>query len=656
MKRLLGTALSIAISGLGLVASCGNSSATHDAAPPDAGTNPTDLRFGPFGGYVTALASDARDPDVIYAGTWGGTVFKSLDAGASWAELSDGLPIYRETTLTFPSVVSIAADGNTLFAGTDGDGVFRSSDGGAHWTAASTGLPEQSIARVRADGATIYAAVSVLGGRGGVYRSQDGGATWQSVLGDEFISDVAIDPSDPSVLYAVAPDSVFKSINAGQSWQTLALQPQPANTWFDNVGAAAQAVFVGGSYRFGLYESANAGQAWEPAGLTDATYQVVLAGGDLYAAASGVAMRKANQTQWAHLGPSVPIRSLVFDPQSGSMLAGSYHRGEGILAVSETGSSERNQGLANRSCHALAVTSNGGNTVVFAGTDLGVARTADDGVGWDDRAVAPTWQDSDVASVAVESADVVYASNSSYRGGVSRSSDGGRTFTAANQGLASTIVTSLVFEPTRGVLYAVVEGDGPDLPGGVYRSGDGATTWTSTGLPYPGASALAIAPSNADRMYAAASSDIYRSDDGAVEWRRAASLTDLGFGIPEITALAVDPTTPTTLYVAIHDLVDGRVRLLRSDNGAAAWSPVLEVPGVSPISSILVEAPETLFVGTRAAGVYSSTDGGSSWRSLGLAGHAVTAIARDPRAATTLYAATLHHSIFVSRDNGETWR
>ena len=642
-----------------LLASCGGPSTTTSDAAPDAGTVSPSGRYGPFGGYVTALASDPRDARVLYAGTWGGTVFHSADAGATWEELGEGLPIYRSDTLTFPAVVSVAVGTDTLYAGTDGDGVYRSTDGGAHWDSANTGLPAKSVARVRVHPNTVtaYAAVSVIGGRGGVYRSDDGGATWESLLADQFINDVAIDADDPSVVYAVAPDTVFKTINGGQSWQPLTLQPNPVNTYFDNVVATGPLVYVGGSYRFGLHESDSAGQAWETADLTDAVYQASTAGGDLYAATGvGVARRRANQTTWEHLGPPLLVESMVFDPASSTMLAGTYHRGEGILAVNEAAATERNHGLANRSCHALALTTSGGKTVLFAGTDLGTARATDDGATWTDRAVAPTWSDSEVSSVAVESADVIYASNHNYRGGVSRSIDGGATFAAVNQGLGSTIIRSLVFEPTRGVLYAVAEFDSPDLPGGIFESRNGGQSWTTTSLPYPSASALAIAPSDPDRMYAGANSDIYRTDNAAGMWTRAASLTDLGFGIPEITALAVSPSTPATVYVAIHDLVGGQVRLLRSDESGASWRQVHQVPGVAPITSILVEAPDTIFLGTRAAGVYHSPDGGTTWTNLGLVGHAVTALARDPISPTTLYAATLHHSIFVSRDNGETWR
>ncbi len=74
---------------------------------------------GPEGHTVFALAIDPATPSTLYAGTFGGGVFKSTDSGGSWSAVNTGL--------TNTSVRALAIDPatpSTLYAGTLGGGVF----------------------------------------------------------------------------------------------------------------------------------------------------------------------------------------------------------------------------------------------------------------------------------------------------------------------------------------------------------------------------------------------------------------------------------------------------------------------------------------------------------------------------------------------------
>src|SRR5215471_4734566 len=57
---------------------------------------------GPWGGWVSCLAIDARTPTKLYAGTRGGGVFKSRDGGQSWTAINSGL--------TSAQIVALAID------------------------------------------------------------------------------------------------------------------------------------------------------------------------------------------------------------------------------------------------------------------------------------------------------------------------------------------------------------------------------------------------------------------------------------------------------------------------------------------------------------------------------------------------------------------
>src|SRR4051794_37407852 len=84
---------------------------------------------GPEGGNVTALVIDAVNPRILYAAAGAGGVFKSVDAGATWAPAFDGLRGHAVLALAPAPKVS-----GTLYAGTD-HGVFKTTDGGALWDA-----------------------------------------------------------------------------------------------------------------------------------------------------------------------------------------------------------------------------------------------------------------------------------------------------------------------------------------------------------------------------------------------------------------------------------------------------------------------------------------------------------------------------------------
>jgi len=155
----------------------------------------------------------AIDPDSghLFAGLDGvpGSRFalhRSVDGAASWVRVGEGLPKARIKVLAFTGT----GPSRNLFLGTEGAGVYRSDDDGANWKPVGSGLPEgANVTAIAADSAgTLY--VGTYGG--GVFLSSNGGDSWSALaegLTSPWINALVLDPNDPRSLYVATSTGVF---------------------------------------------------------------------------------------------------------------------------------------------------------------------------------------------------------------------------------------------------------------------------------------------------------------------------------------------------------------------------------------------------------------------------------------------------------------
>jgi len=148
---------------------------------------------------VRALAINPQTPDTLYAGTWGGGVFKSTNGGMDWTAVNIGL-----TNLEVWALAIDPQTPDTLYAGTWGGGVFKSTNGGTDWTAMNIGLTNTWVYALAIDPQTRDTFYAGTAG-GGVFKSTNGGTDWTAMntgLTNTIVLALGINPVTPDTLYA----------------------------------------------------------------------------------------------------------------------------------------------------------------------------------------------------------------------------------------------------------------------------------------------------------------------------------------------------------------------------------------------------------------------------------------------------------------------
>ena len=205
--------------------------------------------------------------------TFNGEVFRTTDAGVSWADISP--PDLPTTTEKFHAVAIF--DEQTFFAAGDNATIFKTVDGGASWVpkmfpvsppgGASPTLP---IGRIRAIGFFPGTEVGIALGREGIVRSVDLGEDWQRVSTQTNFEDVGFVSS--TVALASTNSDIFRTEDQGVTWTsvfTLSELERSAPLTaagevieFNTVAVRGQRGVAAGPLGV-LYESTDGGLKWE---------------------------------------------------------------------------------------------------------------------------------------------------------------------------------------------------------------------------------------------------------------------------------------------------------------------------------------------------------------------------------------------------------
>ena len=637
-----------------------------------------------IGGRILCLAFHPTDPDIIFAGSASGGLWKTTSRGVgrfAWEPVTTGFPVLGVGAIAIdqndPDVmyigtgetygVSIAEPGliNRLTRGTYGIGILKTTDGGTNWTQVLPfdaddikGVQDIEISNQNSN--EIFAATT-----DGVYRSLDAGASWTLVFSQPNCIDVEVDPNNGDVLYVsqgnfnfnLDPNlsGIFKSTNKGNSFTEL-LDAGLITAWSGNAKLAidpANSNTIYASIQVGWFNTG----ATTPAGIFRSTN-----GG----------------TNWSNI-----------NNQNIAFWQGWYSHD---IAINPNNTSE----IINVGLDAWKST-NTGTTFVqksfWQNWDFGL-------ISVDQPEGGPDYIHADIHAVYYHPLvnDVVFYATD---GGVFSSDDGGETFVTHNGGLQTTqFYANMGSSATNPAFciggtqdnasyvwrgdpswWRVIGGDGmsasvrQDDDNIVFGSAQGlnlfkstdngntflnrapnlvANDYTAFSAPYE------IAPTDNDIMYAGGTW-LYKSTDSAENWSAISNQAVDGSNV--ILKIAVSHQNPNFLYVTTApDPFSGTLqpKVFRSTNGGQTFSVMTGLPNrickdieFDPTDDSIAYS---VFSGFGTSHVYQTTDGGGSWNAIdnGLADVPTNSILIDPLNTDNIYLGN-DLGVFFSEDFGVSW-
>ncbi|WP_047418076.1 sialidase family protein [Cellulophaga sp. Hel_I_12] len=272
---------------------------TETAIPQELYSSLEYRSIGPFrGGRSAAVAGVPNQPNLFYFGATGGGVWKTMDGGREWENISDGFfggSIGAvEISQSDPNVIYVGGGEKTLRGNvSSGYGMWKTENAGKTWTA--IGLENsRHIPRIRIhpkNSEIVFAAV--LGdiykptNERGIYKSMDGGKNWRKTL---FVNDQAgavdltFDPNNPRILYASTwraqrtpyslssggdGSALWKSTDSGETWKEISKNEGFPSDTLGIIGVAVSPknsdrvwAIVENKEKGGLYRSDDGGEKW----------------------------------------------------------------------------------------------------------------------------------------------------------------------------------------------------------------------------------------------------------------------------------------------------------------------------------------------------------------------------------------------------------
>lgn len=553
-------------------------------------------------GRVNCVAFHPTNTATYWVGSAGGGLWKTTDNGLTWTCLTDNIgsllisDIIIPTDYAISNIIYIATGDRDVYWDSFSTGVLKSTDGGVTWNA--TGLSfipsdNRVINKLLLDPSSndiILACTS-----SGIYKTVDGGTNWSTQLTPLQFIDMEAKPGDFTNLYASTTNgNIFNSIDGGLNWANVFSNSDCRRIELAvSVDESSWVYAVAGSSDSGLY---------------------------------GIYKSEDNGLSFTQVFDGLVNNLLGYEADGSDVGGQSWYT------------------------LTLAASPSDANTIILGGVNAW--RSNDGGISW---SIVNHWWGDGVSEVHADKHFHVYRNNGDLfecnDGGIYLSSNDGTTWYDKSNGLvvgqmyklgvSATVknetITGLQDNGTKllayGKWYDVKGGDGMEciidytnvnIQYGTYVNGQISRTvdhWHNEVEIQPvdaGSGAWVtpyiIHPTDPQILFAGYS-DVWKTQDNGNSWSKISSLS---LSTP-ITSMAIAPSNPEVLYIAIYN------KIWKTVNGGDSWAVITgSLPVItSDITSIAVKNDDANTVWVTLSGfnsnkVFQSILGGTTWVNISI--------------------------------------
>ena len=658
-----------AIKGMALKRS-GRLQSTSQAQPNDAGiTGWQELGPENVGGRIRSIVFNPNSPNTMYLGSVSGGVWRTDNAGTSWYSYSGSMTNLSVTSIAMDPtnpLVLYAGTGETGFVfgtrsavptsiGALGAGIFKSLDGGFTWTQLSNTANQNFTSVTRLSHHPTTSGTVLAATASGIYQTTNGGANWIPIFSVAFATQVKYHPTNPNIILVGTSSDFYLSTDGGASFprkttgtaNNMPLGPgrcegdfaRTNNTIYVNVdrnlgeiwrtsdgGATWQLRNTGNGYFGGQSQGFYDNAIWvDP---TNSNF-IVFGGRNIEKSTDGgTTLTKIGGDVSGSIEPNVhpDIHAIVAHPQYDGVnnktvfigCDGGIYATTNITTASLTGGWQYlNNSLGITQFFSGAVAADGS---VLAGGAQDNDRLHSTPPGplknWIGAGTAGTSAGGDGTTTVIDftNSQRIYcgvANGAANQFFIGRSDDGGTSFNSKTNGISDTglWVAPLVMDPKNaGTLVA----------GGtkIWKTTDRAENWTSiraTVTGTPTCSAIDIAASDTSIWVGYNNGQVSKTTDGGSNWTNYSGGTR---PTTAVTSITINPLNSSVVLVTYGGYISNNVWL--TEDGGSTW---IQRTGTSPNSLPAIQVntarfhplyPNWVYIGTDL-GVFASEDRGLNW-------------------------------------------